>query len=366
MPTYISELLYYGHSDVEFIEVAVPEGTDISGYSIVIYDDDGDVTGTYPLGAVQNTMAGHDVYVVDDNTPGFATPTAGGNLYLGYGVALVDGDGSVQQFVSYWGETVEADEGPADGMTSTDIGAVDYGGSLISTDGGASYTANYTTTSGSIPACYACGTMIATRDGPRPIEQLRAGDIVLTRDGGPQVLRWVWSGHQPLDGVQRHQRPVLIRKGALGRNNPDRDLTVSGQHRIVVGLKNQLPGFAPGPVMVPAKALTDWPGIRYVNGKRDIRWHHVLCDAHQVIIANGTASESLLLGPVILQGLDVENLRALVREFGYFVMADKGQSTALACLSVQETRRALAKARNPDPADATDPAHSSQGLVNAL
>lgn len=365
MPTYISEMLYYGHSNTEFIEVAVPAGTDTSGFGVIIYDDDGEVTGNFRLGAVQNTMAGHDVYVVDDTTPGFATPVSGGNLYLGYGVALMDGDGNVQQFVSYWGRTVEAQEGPADGMTSVDIGYVGYGGSLISIDGGASYVRNYTPTSGSIPACYAPGTMIDTQSGPRPIEQLRAGDIVMTQDGGPQALRWVWSGTQPLEQVQSHQKPVLISKGALGHGIPDRDLVVSGQHRIVAGLDCQLPGFSSKPVLVPAKALTTEPGVRHMKGTRSILWHHVMCDSHHLIRANGTVSETLLPGPVILGHLDPAELRDLTRAFGRFVLPDRDQTPVLDCLSVGETRRRMARARHVATSGAALKRSACRKLVTA-
>ncbi|MCU0816565.1 MAG: Hint domain-containing protein, partial [Cypionkella sp.] len=37
-------------------------------------------------------------------------------------------------------------------------------------------------------ACFTLGTRIDTVDGPRPVEALVPGDLVLTRDHGPQPL----------------------------------------------------------------------------------------------------------------------------------------------------------------------------------
>src|SRR5690606_32383544 len=41
------------------------------------------------------------------------------------------------------------------------------------------------------PICFTSGTLIATPDGERAVETLRPGDLVMTRDHGPQELRWV-------------------------------------------------------------------------------------------------------------------------------------------------------------------------------
>ena len=38
--------------------------------------------------------------------------------------------------------------------------------------------------------CFAPGTLIATPKGEVPVENLRAGDRVITRDNGIQEIRW--------------------------------------------------------------------------------------------------------------------------------------------------------------------------------
>lgn len=39
------------------------------------------------------------------------------------------------------------------------------------------------------PICFCAGAMIETPSGPRAIEYLRPGDLVVTRDHGPQPIR---------------------------------------------------------------------------------------------------------------------------------------------------------------------------------
>ncbi|MEO1139269.1 MAG: Hint domain-containing protein, partial [Pseudomonadota bacterium] len=71
--------------------------------------------------------------------------------------------------------------------------------------------------------CFTPGTRIATPSGTRPVEDLRAGDKVFTRDNGIREIRWV--GRRDLGARELSQmpsfQPILIRKGALGAEMPD-------------------------------------------------------------------------------------------------------------------------------------------------
>jgi len=97
----------------EFIEVAGVAGVDLSGYKLVLYNgSNGSSYGTLSLsGTLADTASGF----------GFASIAAPG-LQNGSpdGIALVDGFGRVVQFLSYEG-VMTATNGPAAGMTSTDI-----------------------------------------------------------------------------------------------------------------------------------------------------------------------------------------------------------------------------------------------------
>ncbi|MFD1882116.1 Hint domain-containing protein [Paracoccus pacificus] len=148
--------------------------------------------------------------------------------------------------------------------------------------------------------CFVAGTMIATPEGPRAVETLRAGDLVLTADHGPRPLAWV--GSRSLD--TRHQenlRPIRIRAGALGQGLPEADLRVSPQHRILVRSNIARTMFGTDEVLVAAKHLTGLPGIEIEPGDASVGYVHLLFDRHELVFANGAVSESLFTGPQALK-----------------------------------------------------------------
>lgn len=128
LPTpFINEIHYDNSgSDVgEAVEVAGLAGIDLSGLSIVLYNGNG--------GNSYNTevLTG----IIPDQQNGFGTVSfAIGGIQNGApdGIALVDSDGSVIQFLSYEGEFV-ANNGPAQGVTSVDIGVSEAGSAAVGT-----------------------------------------------------------------------------------------------------------------------------------------------------------------------------------------------------------------------------------------
>ncbi|WP_225755266.1 ExeM/NucH family extracellular endonuclease [Actinotalea sp. Marseille-Q4924] len=121
-PVFINELHYDNAStDVnEFVEVAGPAGTDLTGWSVVLYNGNGGAAyGTLPLSGALG----------DDTGSGFGfRSVAAVGLQNGApdGVALVDGSGALVQFLSYEG-VFAATSGAATGQTSTDIGVIEGG-----------------------------------------------------------------------------------------------------------------------------------------------------------------------------------------------------------------------------------------------
>lgn len=164
--------------------------------------------------------------------------------------------------------------------------------------------------------CFATGTQIRTTRGLCLIEALKPGDHVLTVDRGPQPVLWVHQCEQLLDAVAPDERPVLIKAGALGPGRPNSDMVVSPQHRIIVGGHGQLHTLFPTEAFVPAKSLTVLPGIRFMRGKRTIQWHHFALPRHEVIWTNDCLTESLLLGPMVVNALTRSDRRGLMRLFG--------------------------------------------------
>lgn len=339
MPTHISELSYSGSGASDFIEIATTAGTDLSGYSIYLYGSDGLLDeGPISLGSVQSTNAGKDVYVVDNTgAQSFA------NLHPSQGIAVVDELGNVVQFISFDGNTITASAGPANGLTTTEIGTATSGDSLESTDGGSSYSVQSSPSEGTIP-CYAPGTLIDTPEGPRAVESLRPGDLVDTVDHGPQVVRFVRSGDHSLEDAEIDDKPVLIKSDALGAGRPAHDLIVSPQHRILVGGGGQLTQYFESEAFAPAKALSGLPGIRHMTGKSQVTWVHFACDRHEVIIANGCFSESLLLGSMVVNGMTPSERDTVTDVYGSAPSDDaaiNGPATRR-CLYVGEVRQHLA------------------------
>lgn len=343
---YISEVDFYGDDANEFIEIAVPTGTDVSGYSLQVYQGDGSLLYTFGVGTYQSTVNGQDVYVLDASDPAFNSGgDSTGVLYPDDGLALVDGSGTVLQFVSWTGNTVSATNGDASGLTSTNIGTPNsMNDSMQSDDGGATYYSQATPNAGTIPACYARGTLIRTLRGDVRIENLDLTDRAVTADGKMVPIRWIWSGTQPL-GPDSSAAPVRFRAGCFAPNVPTRNLVVSAQHRIAVGQHQQVPALAPA--LVPAKAMTQLPGTHVMSRQGQIQWWHIICDRHCLIVANGVVSETMLLGPQTYRSFSHSERRALRAALPLDAGAFWAQQPALQCLSVQQARRALSRDRAP-------------------
>ncbi|PIE16429.1 MAG: hypothetical protein CSA68_02425 [Rhodobacterales bacterium] len=133
------------------------------------------------------------------------------------------------------------------------------------------------------------GTHITMASGEqRPIEDLRVGDKVLTRDQGPQTIRWI--GQTTMRAVGEFA-PVLIKKSALNNLN---DLVVSPNHRLFIYQRIDEIGAGRSEVLVKAKHLINGTTVTRVNGGF-VDYFQLLFDEHQIIFAEGIAAESLLL-----------------------------------------------------------------------
>jgi hypothetical protein len=174
---------------------------------------------------------------------------------------------------------------------------------------------NFTTTEyGDIGAvvCYGTGTSILTENGQVPVETLRPGDRVQTKDNGCKEV--LWAGHRELSAremaVHPSLRPVVIRPGALGNAHP---LRVSQQHRILLPSGVMSAIDSRDEVFVKAKHLAEFcPGIARISpGKNAVGYHHFLLESHEVVFAEVAPSESLLPGAMALKGLSRSDRREL-------------------------------------------------------
>ncbi|SFD98136.1 Ca2+-binding protein, RTX toxin-related [Sulfitobacter brevis] len=164
--------------------------------------------------------------------------------------------------------------------------------------------------------CFAEGTLIDTMNGQRRVEEITVDDMVLTQDKGPQPAMWTRAKWHPIEKSEAADYPVLIAQGALGENRPAADLIVSPQHRILVGGQGQLEDLFESEQLVPAKALTSLPRIREMKGKSGIKWVHFAFENHEIVTANGCATESLLLGEMVTNGFSAAERAEVTTIFG--------------------------------------------------
>jgi hypothetical protein len=133
--------------------------------------------------------------------------------------------------------------------------------------------------------CFAAGTGIATPDGETPVEALGIGDMILTAQGKPARVKWI--GRQTLFPTLAAKRTLVrIHAGSLGDDLPRRDLTVTGDHGMVIdGL------------VINASALVNAETIDWVPASElpeSLIVYHVETEAHEVILANGAPSETFI------------------------------------------------------------------------
>jgi len=156
--------------------------------------------------------------------------------------------------------------------------------------------------------CFCAGTLIETEHGPRPIETLVPGDMILTLDHGLQPLRWIGRNQLAPTALRiaPNLRPIRIAAGALGRDLPAQDLRVSPQHRILMrsNIAERISGARE--VLIAAKHLVGLPGISVDETPAAVEYLHLLFDGHEVVFANGAEAESLYTGPQALRSLSHE------------------------------------------------------------
>ena len=189
--------------------------------------------------------------------------------------------------------------------------------------------------------CFTPGTLIATPQGQRPVEELRPGDRVITRDNGMQEI--AWAGAKTLDyrrlGEDAWLRPVLIRKGALGNGLPERDMLVSPNHRLLMANDRTEMLFGEREVLVSAKHLVGTPGIERAQAL-GVTYVHFMFEHHEVVLSDGAWTESFQPGDYSIKGIDAEQRAEIFSLFPDLATEDgrKGYGAARMTLKKHESR----------------------------
>ena len=216
-------------------------------------------------------------------------------------VALTEAAGRVLSFVSY--APLVAVDGPAAGALATVLppeagDRLSFGPDrclLTPPDDGPAP-----------PLCLAGGTQVDTATGPRAVESLRAGDRITTLSGAQVPLRLVLTHRVEPSKMRRDRRfwPVCIRAGALGFGLPRRTLWVGAQHRMLYQSIKVPLLFGDDAVLVRAKSMAASLDRIYVDASpRALTYFQLVFDRHEVIFAEGAATESFRPGAEDLQHL---------------------------------------------------------------
>jgi hypothetical protein len=156
--------------------------------------------------------------------------------------------------------------------------------------------------------CFTSGTLIKTARGEVPVEKLQLGDQVLTLDAGYQEILWIGARTLSSTQLKMHPKllPIRIAAGALGVNQPEHELLVSPQHRVLIHSTIAERMFGHSEVLVAAKQLLEVDGIEIADDVTAVTYWHFMFDAHQIVFANGAATESLYTGSEALKAVGRE------------------------------------------------------------
>ena len=217
------------------------------------------------------------------------------------------------------GDTVDGNEGGDDWDTLDLTGSAAPGGSLNVTytsadqedgvvtykdeDGNALGTLDFFNIEKVVP-CFTPGTRIATPKGEVPVERLKAGDRVITRDNGIQEIKWVGARAISFTELAKaeHLAPIHIRAGALGNGLPERDMMLSPNHRVLVANDRTSLYFDEREVLAAAKHLVDSKGVQTAQ-PMGVTYVHFMCQNHEVVLSDGAWTESFQPGDHSLNGI---------------------------------------------------------------
>jgi hypothetical protein len=142
--------------------------------------------------------------------------------------------------------------------------------------------------------CYAKGTLILTKTGLVPIENIKVGDNIITKgkihnnadfvqSADVKIEPVTWISNFKVGLLDSTSRPICIKKNAFGENTPFQDLYVSPGHRLLLNNK-----------MVLVSSIVNGTTIYQDNDCNVAEYYHLECEYHSAIFANGVLAETYL------------------------------------------------------------------------
>lgn len=171
--------------------------------------------------------------------------------------------------------------------------------------------------------CFTPNVMLATKRGSVPAGQIQVGDLLQTADNGFQPVIWV--GKRTLDraelGQRPHLRPYCIRPDGI--LSPERPMLLSPQHRLLVNRKTFEHDTQFSESFLSAKLLAEIDGTckPLACENQEVTYVHLMTEQHEVIYAEGIATETFWPGPEAVRGLSANDMRELFELFPDLVPA---------------------------------------------
>lgn len=139
------------------------------------------------------------------------------------------------------------------------------------------------------------GANVRTPCGPRRVEFVRKGDLIVTRDNGLQPVRMVWTRTvTPAEmAADPSLSPVILKPRAIGPMMPQKQLAVGRAHRLLIpGWRLQDEDDSTN-CLVPARDVAGINGNAFEEKQdADVTYFNLVFDEPQVFCANGLPIES--------------------------------------------------------------------------
>ncbi len=137
------------------------------------------------------------------------------------------------------------------------------------------------------------GSKIDTPMGPRPIEDLRPGDLVLTNSGEAKPVRHLAARQVPALGLMR---PLQLRAPFLDLSH---DVLIAPHQRLLLSGGEAEYLYGEDAVMIHARHLRHGHAALWASPRPLVRYYAVLLDSHECLSVGGVWCESLFVGPMV-------------------------------------------------------------------
>ena len=146
----------------------------------------------------------------------------------------------------------------------------------------------------SAASAFVARTWIETAAGQTRIQDLRAGDLVMTADAGAQPIVRMRKITMPYTRLaeQPHLKPIRLPDGFLGASRP---LLVSPEQRIMISSPMAELMFDASEVLAVAKDFIGLGAEAVMPLALYLEYYQILLSDHHILKANGVTAESLFV-----------------------------------------------------------------------